>query len=75
MAEPGDLNASQCYSRLTEIRLIHITLGLCHFVGKARMDTQFLMAMMAIFTLMPIALFFDHPAAFIQSIVITRAKE
>jgi len=51
-----------------------ITLGLRRFVGKTRMDIQFLMAMTAVSTMVPIVLFFTTQRYFIQGIVLTGVK-
>ncbi len=54
--------------------LFTITLGLNRFVGRTTMDLQFLMAMTAVSTLLPIVAFFTTQRYMIQGIVITGIK-
>ncbi|MHB1296030.1 MAG: carbohydrate ABC transporter permease [Anaerolineae bacterium] len=51
-----------------------ITLGLRRFMGHTRTDIQYLMAMTAVSTLVPIIIFFTTQRYFIQGIVISGVK-
>jgi multiple sugar transport system permease protein len=59
---------------LNSPRLFTITLGLRRFVGRTSTDIQFLMAMTAVSTIVPIVAFFTTQRYFIQGIVITGIK-
>jgi multiple sugar transport system permease protein len=59
---------------LNSPRLFTITLGLRRFVGRTSTDIQFLMAMTAVSTIVPIIAFFTTQRYFIQGIVITGIK-
>ena len=59
---------------LNSPRLFTITLGLRRFVGRTSTDLQYLMAMTAVSTLVPIVAFFAAQRYFIQGIVITGIK-
>ena len=54
--------------------LFTVTLGLTRFVGRTQTDVQFLMAMTAVSTLVPIAIFFITQRVFLQGIVISGVK-
>ncbi len=54
--------------------LFTITLGLTRFMGRTRVDIQYLMAMTAVSTLGPVITFFATQRYFIQGIVITGLK-
>jgi multiple sugar transport system permease protein len=55
-------------------KLYTITLGLTRFVGKTQIQLQYLMAMTAVSTVLPIIMFFGLQRYFIQGIVITGIK-
>ena len=55
-------------------RLFTITLGLRRFQGRTSTDIQYLMAMTAVSTLVPIVMFFTAQRYFIQGIVISGIK-
>ena len=59
---------------LSTPELFPIVLGLQRFVGRARTNIQFLMAMTAVSTLVPVTLFFATQRYFIQGVVITGVK-
>jgi ABC-type glycerol-3-phosphate transport system permease component len=59
---------------LNSPELFTITLGLTRFVGRTQTDVQYLMAMTAVSTLVPIVIFFLTQRIFIQGIVITGVK-
>ena len=59
---------------LNSPELFTITLGLTRFVGRTQTDIQYLMAMTAASTLVPIIIFFLTQRVFIQGIVITGVK-
>ncbi|MHB0878664.1 MAG: carbohydrate ABC transporter permease [Anaerolineae bacterium] len=59
---------------LNSPRLFTITLGLRRFVGRTSTDIQYLMAMTAVSTMVPIIMFFATQRYFIQGIVITGIK-
>jgi len=54
--------------------LYTITLGLNRFMGKTRTDIQYLMAMTAVSTVIPLVIFFATQRYFIQGIVVTGVK-
>ncbi|MFN8446601.1 MAG: carbohydrate ABC transporter permease [Caldilineaceae bacterium] len=54
--------------------LFTVTLGLTRFVGRTQTDVQYLMAMTAVSTLVPIAIFFVTQRIFLQGIVISGVK-
>lgn len=54
--------------------LFTVTLGLTRFVGRTQTDIQYLMAMTAVSTLVPIAIFFITQRVFLQGIVISGVK-
>jgi ABC-type Fe3+ transport system permease subunit len=59
---------------LNSPHLFTITLGLTRFMGRTRVDIQYLMAMTAVSTLVPVITFFATQRYFIQGIVITGIK-
>jgi multiple sugar transport system permease protein len=59
---------------LNSPRLFTVTLGLTRFVGRTSMNIQYLMAMTAVSTLVPITIFFLTQRFFIQGIVISGIK-
>ncbi|MHB0856792.1 MAG: carbohydrate ABC transporter permease [Anaerolineae bacterium] len=59
---------------LNSPKFFPITLGLRRFMGHTRTDIQFLMAMTAASTVVPIVIFFTTQRYFIQGIVITGVK-
>jgi ABC-type glycerol-3-phosphate transport system permease component len=54
--------------------LFTITLGLTRFMGRTSVEIQYLMAMTAVSTLLPVTIFFLTQRYFIQGIVITGLK-
>jgi ABC-type glycerol-3-phosphate transport system permease component len=54
--------------------LFTITLGLTRFMGRTSVEIQYLMAMTAVSTLLPVVVFFLTQRFFIQGIVITGLK-
>jgi ABC-type glycerol-3-phosphate transport system permease component len=59
---------------LSTPELFPIVLGLQRFVGRARTNIQYLMAMTAVSTLVPVTVFFATQRYFIQGVVITGVK-
>ena len=59
---------------LSSPELFPITLGLQRFVGRANIQIQYLMAMTAASTLVPVVIFFAAQRYFIQGIVISGVK-
>jgi multiple sugar transport system permease protein len=59
---------------LNSPKLFTITLGLTRFMGRTQVDIQYLMAMTAVSTLVPIVIFFLTQRTFLQGIVITGIK-
>ncbi len=59
---------------LNSPNLFTITLGLTRFMGRTSVEIQYLMAMTAVSTLLPITIFFLTQRYFIQGIVITGIK-
>lgn len=59
---------------LSSPHLYTITLGLTRFMGRTRVDIQYLMAMTFVSTLIPLAVFFVAQRHFIQGIVVTGVK-
>ncbi len=54
--------------------LFPVTLGLQRFIGRANINIQYLMAMTAVATLIPVFIFFAAQRYFIQGIVISGVK-
>jgi multiple sugar transport system permease protein len=59
---------------LNSPNLFTITLGLTRFMGRTSVEIQYLMAMTAVSTLLPVVIFFLTQRFFIQGIVITGLK-
>jgi multiple sugar transport system permease protein len=59
---------------LNSPNLFTITLGLTRFMGRTSLEVQYLMAMTAVSTLVPVVIFFFTQRFFIQGIVITGIK-
>jgi ABC-type glycerol-3-phosphate transport system permease component len=59
---------------LNSPELFTITLGLTRFMGRTSVEIQYLMAMTAVSTLIPVVIFFLTQRFFIQGIVITGLK-
>ncbi len=59
---------------LNSPKLFTVTLGLTRFMGRTSVEIQYLMAMTAVSTLLPITIFFLTQRFFIQGIVISGIK-
>lgn len=59
---------------LNSPELFTVTLGLTRFLGRTQTDIQYLMAMTAVSTLIPITVFFLTQRVFLQGIVVSGVK-
>jgi multiple sugar transport system permease protein len=59
---------------LNSPELFTVTLGLTRFMGRTQTDVQYLMAMTALSTLVPITVFFVTQRIFLQGIVVSGVK-